>query len=45
MAGVVEQRYDVVVCGAGTSGAVVARRLTANPDVSVLLAECAWVRV
>jgi choline dehydrogenase-like flavoprotein len=45
MAGVVEQRYDVVLRGAGTSRSVVARRLAANPDVSVFLAECAWARV
>jgi choline dehydrogenase len=32
-------RYDFVVCGAGSSGSVVARRLAENPDVSVLLVE------
>jgi choline dehydrogenase len=31
--------YDVIVCGAGSSGSVVARRLAENPDVSVLLVE------
>lgn len=31
--------YDFVVCGAGSSGSVVARRLAENPDVSVLLVE------
>ncbi|GAY19259.1 GMC family oxidoreductase [Mycobacterium sp. shizuoka-1] len=31
--------YDVIVCGAGSSGSVVARRLAENPAVSVLLVE------
>ena len=34
-----QPRYDFVVCGAGSSGSVVARRLAENPDVSVLLVE------
>jgi integrase-like protein len=32
-------QYDFVVCGAGSSGSVVARRLAENQDVSVLLLE------
>jgi choline dehydrogenase len=35
----VKPRYDFVVCGAGTAGSVVARRLAENPDVSVLFVE------
>jgi choline dehydrogenase len=31
--------YDLIVCGSGSSGAVVARRLAENLDVSVLLIE------
>jgi choline dehydrogenase len=34
-----QRRYDVIVCGAGSSGSVVARRIAENPQVRVLLLE------
>jgi choline dehydrogenase len=32
-------RYDFIVCGAGSSGSVIAGRLAANPEFNVLLVE------
>ncbi|WP_411907092.1 GMC family oxidoreductase [Rhizobium mayense] len=34
-----DQTFDIIVCGSGSSGSVVARRLSDNPNINLLLIE------
>ena len=40
LASELKPRYDFIVCGSGSSGSVVERRLAENLDLSVTLAPC-----